>query len=319
MGIEQKVRELQQKKTNERVEESRYDSDSTPLPSETGSSPSHLYGKFDEEQKDNFGDRIAAYFKGDVIPRSERTTDAIERISKIQTPRLKEFLSQIEPSFGDKKKGRRILFYLINLELSKRGVAPRWRGMIKPVPDRKGDWDEDKSRYLRDMQVMDMQWLHSHYPGHRVVSSYDGIFKKLQASSDFDYSQAHMIAAAEFTSSKKAEIFKLTKDMQAEMSVLKDRKIENRQIRVLKRSEEVETDLVLAANRNPRRGKKLLKVIQDKKALWLSAMMTDSNSESVMIDNYKKLTGMSINRSTFRTKFNSLNDALKEVGSKYAF
>lgn len=278
-----------------------------------------LYGKFDPINYDEFGNHLSEkMLTGDNFA-SERINVLLQKIRSLKTESLVSALSKIRPNFADQESEWRYAFYFLNIRLSEIGIAPRWRGMQRPLFKKKSEWTEGDIRYARDMQVFDMQWLYSEYPNHRVVSSYNGLVKKLMDTKPFDFAHAFMLSAAEVTSAKKSRMFKLTRDMQAEMSMLRFKDIDKEHKRLLQRLEEVESDLVLAANRNPRRGKKLIDVISDRLNLWLAVMITKGSSEKVMIENYRKITGRVIKRSTFRSNLKSLNAALQEVDSKYAF
>lgn len=278
-----------------------------------------LYGKFDPINYDEFGNHLSEkMLRGDNF-KSERINVLLQKIRSAKPEVLVRNLSNIKPNFEDQESDWRYSFYFSNIRLSEMGIAPRWRGMQRPLFKKKSEWTEGDIRYARDMQVFDMQCLYSEYPNHRVVSSYKGLVKKLMDTKPFDFAHAFMLSAAEVTSTEKSRMFKLTRDMQAEMSMLRFKDIDKEQKRLLQKLDEVETDLNLAANRNPRRGKKLIDVIPDRLNLWLAVMITKSSSEKVMIENYRKITGRVIKRSTFRSNLKSLNAALQEVGSKYAF
>lgn len=278
-----------------------------------------LYGKFDPIHLDDFGDRLVKRIESGAILSSYRTHKYYTKIQSCSEQQLKTLLGRFPPSFNKRISSHRFVFYCINLRLSELGIAPRWRGMTRPTLKNNTDWTEGELRYMRDMQVFDMEWIHRYYPKHNATRSYKGIIKKFMKQKPFNYADACMMAASNFKASSKAKLFRLTKDMQAEMNVFRDKSIDKKHRTLIRALDEVETDLVLAANRNRRRGSKLLSAIAEKSNLWLSVMMTECNSETVMIENYAKLTGVTLNRSTFRSKLKSLNSALKEVGSRHAF
>lgn len=278
-----------------------------------------LYGMFDPINRDQFGNKIVARMKSGKGFPFKYPKMLFKRINAATTDELLILLHMIKPSFLRQVSIRRLAFYLVNIKLSELGIAPRWRGM-NTLPFIAGRvWEVGELRYMRDMQVFDMEWVYRKYPKHRVVGGYNGIITKLMKCEQFDFADAHMIAAAHMKSEKKAKLFKLTKDMMNEMAVLRDKRADRKNHNLMKKLEEVEADIVLAAHRNPCRGKKLLRVLDERLKLWQSEDMTDSSSPSVMIENYQKMTGQILNRSSFKSKLESLNDALHEVGSKHAF
>lgn len=278
-----------------------------------------LYGLFDPINRDQFGNKLVARIQSGKCLPFKNPKRLLKRINKSSTNELLGMLKKIRPTFTRQVSMRRLAFYLINLRLSEIGIAPRWREM-NTLPFIAGRvWSLDELRYMRDMQAFDMEWIYSKYPKHRVSNRYLGIFEKLKLGDQFDFADAHMIAAADMKAVNKAKMFKLTKDMMSEMSVMRDKRLDRKHRGLMKKLDEVEADIVLAAHRNPCRGNKLLKFLDEKLKLWLCVEITESVSPSVMIENYKKLTGQKVNRSTFKSKLTSLNEVLLEVGSVHAF
>ena len=273
------------------------------------------FGKFDPINIDDLGNKLTDVKLGEKRFKNKTLNKAVDGFSSYSSKRLRSLLSGIDPGNSPRK-----LFYLANMRLSELGIAPRWRNMsrVRARPAR-ATWTDSEVQYMRDMQVFDLEWLYRTYPKHRVSTFYEHSLQKLMKQDAFDYGLAHMVSAAEITAAKKAAALKLTPDMQAEMSVLRAKAVERNHQALLKKVNEVEQDLYTAANRNRSRGQKLINAIPDRLKLWQAAMMTIGSSESLMLENYTKLTGDSINRSTFRSRFKSMNAALIEVNSKHAF
>jgi len=278
-----------------------------------------LYGKFDPINADDLGSYLQLIRRGDerfATSKFQRNSNAVLRCNNAE--RLIRILSRCTLSFRSKRGANRIFFYLINMRLSELGIAPYWRGMTSPRAYPKGaDWLEADALYARDLQVFDMEWRHRHYPSQRVSSGYSGMYSKLMKGEFFDYEHAHIVAAAKFGAEQKAKSLMLTDDMQAEMMVLKSKKIAGQMRKLEGTIEKVETDLNMAASRNRSRGKKLRAVIPIWLKIWKSAAMTPKASLTVMVEQYKKVTGIVINRTTFNSKLKSINKALAEVGSKH--
>lgn len=278
-----------------------------------------LYGKFDPINRDEFGNKIFERLNNGKRLPFKNPPRLLKTIEEASTDKLLNSLSKIKPCFHKQVSIQRLAFYLINSRLTQLGVAPRWRKMGTPAYRPHGNWSDGELRYLRDMQVFDMEWLYQKYPKHRVKTRFGGVFNKLHTGESFDFGLASVIAAADLKSETKAKYFNLNQDMMAEMSIIRNRSIEKQHKILLSKLEEVESDLIMAASRNPRRGNKLLDVLDNWLKIFQSVMMTEGLSEKRMIDNYEKLSGKKINRSTFRAKLTSINDALKEVDSKHAF
>ena len=318
-SIEKFEKEEEKFDAEERIGEFLGVNDFAHLPIDLDNNHHILYGKFDPINLDDFGNTFIAVLQGKKQYNNKKIQSAIDVLSRATAKALLNRVHPYETTAYGAKSSHRIAFYAINLRLSELGIPPRWRKLKKPLFKKDGKWSDEESRYMRDLQVFDMEWLYRQYPKHRVMSGYGELIKKLKDGDSFDFALAHMIAAADFTATTKAKMFKLTEDMQAEMCVLRDKRLDREYNTLMRQLDEVESDLVLAASRNPRRGKKLLDVLDDRLCLWLSVMMTKGNSETKMIENYCKLTGDQINRSTYKSRIKSLNSALMEVGSKYSF
>jgi len=278
-----------------------------------------LYGKFDPHNADELGDELLSYINDDEQFKSVMIQKYHMAIRKQNKPdKLIRALTKWKTSFGEKYSVYRIFFYLINMRLSELGIAPRWRGMNSPQAYPKGAvWSEEDALYARDLQVFDMEWRHRHYPLQRVSKSYGGMYTKLMEGDDFNYAHSHIVAAANFEAGDKAKSLMLTHDMQGEMMVLKSKKISKQRRKLDDAIDEVETDLELAASRNRSRGNKLRAVIPMWLQVWASAAMIPNVSLPTMLDNYERMTGLRLNRTTFAGKLKNINTTLAEVGSDH--
>jgi len=279
--------------------------------------PFLLYGKFDPINSDNFGLLCLKGLSGEKLKFHDKAIRCFERAKTFDENKLKITIGKIKPAYS-KNSIERLYFYTLNIKLSELGIAPRWRMINKPHQRPKNSpWTVEEIQYNRDMQVFDMEWIHRQYKNHKAVTRFEGLFEKLLTDDQFDYGLAHIIAAAELTASEKAKLFRLRDHMKAEMMVFRDKSIERKHQKLMDNLDEVESDLRSAAHHNRRRGDKLLSNLSDWLNVWLSAAMTIGKSESLRIENYKRVTGNDINRSTFRSKLKAINEALREVGSRH--
>lgn len=274
-----------------------------------------MFGLIDPVNIDNLGNETRDAVSAGSLSTNKRIAKANHEINRMSIDRLRKLVHRFPM---DEKF--RFVFYLANMRLSELGVAPRFRHIrrlsAKPSSSERG---MQEVQHLRDVQVFDLEWLHRQHPGHRIRNLYLGVFQKLLKEELFDYGVAHMIASAGIKTEKKVAALRLTEDMQAGMCILRSKSLDRKQRALEAKLEEVEFDLITAAHRNPRRGAKLLNVIPDRLNVWRAIAMTSGKSESLMLENYTKLSGKQINRSTFKSKMNSLNKALNEVKSKHAF
>ncbi len=270
--------------------------------------PEKLYGKVDFTLEETIQGKLkgCGEFKAEM---QEWSVSEVNRRLSLVTP----------DNYGEK---HRTLFFLLNLRLSELGLAPNWR-QIQRIPGVKARKCRELSnveiRFSQDCQMIDMEWVHCNYRGHRTDGQWQGLYKELFQSDTFNFVQANIIACTEFTRNEKVKGLKLITDMQRELFVLRADKVRKAMVKLNDKSDEVEGDLIAASYRNRRRGKKLRANIDSRVSVWASAEIVDNASLTTMCEMYNKMTGDAIRPSTFRNKLDSTNQALKEVNSKYAF
>lgn len=267
-----------------------------------------LYGKVDFTLEEKIGYKLFGHenFK--------------QKMDKWSVPQLRERLGLISPQLYTEE--HRILFYLLQFELSKRSVAPYWRGTqrIQGVNIRRGrELIESEVRFANDCQIVDMEWVHRIYPEHKTSSQWKGMYEDLFRQKDFNLKQANIIACAEFTGEHKINELRLNVDMQKQLFVLRTETVRKSMIKLDKHCEQVEVDLITASQRNRRRGQKLRDHIDSRVSIWACTELVENSSITNMCDFYQKMTGDSIHPSTFKRKLESTNMALKEVNSKHVF
>lgn len=237
-------------------------------------------------------------------------------VSMLTISQLTETLSQIlvKSEYPDEL---RALFFYVNAELTRRCIAPVWREITKITYKDPTKLPKAKQRYACDAQIIDLLWIHSKYHGHRVRNTawdylYNNIFKKEQ----FDYKQADNIANAEFTPAEKIKGLKFSDSMQLELSVLRSEKIKKRVSRAMSATHTVEVHINDAANKNPRKGKKVIKQAELWSKLWLCRKLAGKTPKDIS-NMYSHMTGDAINISTLRNKLNKIASALNDVNSPY--
>jgi len=267
-----------------------------------------LYGNVDFTLKETIGDEIAGHEK------------LKQKMDNWTVSQFKQRLQLIHPKLYSDK--HRILFFLLQQRLSEKGVAPYWRGMVRTRgTHKKGSkpLSEMEQRYANDCQMVDMEWGHRQYRGHRVNGRWMQLYKGITTGDSFNYQQSNIIACSKFTKAEKIKNMRLNDVMQSELFMLTTDSVRKKQVTIEKQLEEVENDLIQAAHANPRRGQKLLDNIESRLIIWQCIKLSKSNSPSLRCALYKKITGEPMTLSTFNGKMKSLNAALIEIGSQHAF
>ncbi|GLQ00104.1 hypothetical protein GCM10007891_19570 [Methylophaga thalassica] len=210
-------------------------------------------------------------------------------------------------------------FFMINYRLSCLGVAPRWRGMIRDSHywRNKKTVTPAQTSYLQDTQIFDLEWLHRRYREHRVDTSWNGVFEGIFSTEKFDTKKATLIAGMSMTPEKKVRYLMLTPDMQKELFMLRTKKTEAFIKGLIEKSLQVRLDLLTAARRNRRRGKRMTDNLQRREDLWIASNLIPGSSLNMIIDNYEMMTGERLKPSNCQRIQKSINAALSEVGSKY--
>ena len=234
-------------------------------------------------------------------------------VTMLTVNQLRETLQQfaIKDEYSDEQ---RALFYYINIELTRRNIAPIWR-CINKIPYSKLTLAQ--KRYACDIQIIDLQWTHSAHNGHKIINTdWDRLSDRIFEKESFDYIKADNIANAGLTNKEKVRFLKLTDSMQTELNVLRSEKIKKRVTRAIKASHEVETNIFDAAYLNPRRGKKTAAQAGIWSKLWLCRKLAGRRPDNIS-KLYTQMTGENISHSTLRNKLNRIAAALAEVNSPY--
>lgn len=212
---------------------------------------------------------------------------------------------------------KRALFFFINDELTRRNIAPVWRGIVKIKYSGSKKISEAKQRYSCDIQIIDLLWIHSQLHGQKVNNTawydlYENVFEK----DFFDYEQADNIACAGFKLPEKIKGLKLKDSIQIQLAVLRSEKNKKRIYRAITAAHEVEIHIHNAADANPRKGKKVSDQAEVWSKIWLCRKLAGSSPQNIA-DMYYQMTGDTINFSVLRNKLNKIAAALHEVNSPY--
>lgn len=213
----------------------------------------------------------------------------------------------------------RSLFILMNYRLSCIGISPRWRGIVRDrhLKSSKREVTEYQKAYLRDVQAFDLEWIFRRYHGHQVDETWNEIFKGIFSKESFDTKQASLIAGMGLTPPKKAEFLMLTPEMQKELFMLRSKETDRFVQSLINKSKRVRVDLLSAAQRNRRRGNKLMKNLQRRVDLWIAANMIPGGSLTSTIETFAMMTGENLTVPNCKRLLASINAALIEVGSRY--
>lgn len=273
------------------------------------------YNKVHEGEDNNPGIKLSKYLEDLTRVRNPESRKKLERRLNLTSEELMEELNSISPNTYDEVS--RVNFYICNILLSMRDIAPRRRNM-RPTASMSGEgWDEAVTNFNRDVQIFDLEWIRRKYPDHRATRRFDNLFLHVMKSKEFDYSHAFRVASSNLTAEKKAQFMALTFEMQLETVVIKTKNVKKRLKRMEQQIDNVRLDLINAASRNPCRGKKLINYLDERLDIWRSAYLTPGRSPSAMAEIYGLLTGTKITASNFMKKLKSTNEALTEVDSKF--
>lgn len=273
------------------------------------------YNKVHEGEENNPGIKLSKYLEDLTRVRNPESRKKLERRLNMTSEELMEELNSISPSTYDEVS--RVNFYICNILLSMRDIAPRRRNM-RPTASMSGEgWDEAVTNFNRDVQIFDLEWIRRKYPDHRATRRFDNLFLHVMKSKEFDYSHAFRVASSNLTAEKKAQFMALTFEMQIETVVIKTKNVKKQLTRMEQQIDSVRLDLINAASRNPSRGDKLIKWLEVRLNIWRSAYLTPGKSPKAMTEIYSLLTGTKITSGNFMKKLKSTNEALTEVDSKY--
>lgn len=237
--------------------------------------------------------------------------------SAVSRNELTECVKKYFPYTTRSSAVNRVIIFTINEKLTTFGLAPAWRGLITEITK---DEEVDQLDYqvMHDLRIIDLQWLHAQR--NEIFSSSQPIsdhYRELMNKEIFDYELAHKLATLHTDRLKSIDELGICEDVQRDLVVYKTLEIEQEQKTIMEQRIEVEKDILKAANRNPRMGKKLLEVMHDRLDQWMSTQVTQSKSKTVMYETYKKITGSNISASSYNTKLQSLKNALIWAKSKF--
>lgn len=259
-------------------------------------------------------------FIGTLLNKKNDSSTVAEHLAgkaKYTVEKCKQIIAKISPASYDEKARRN--FVIFNYRLSCLGVAPRWRGIQRDSFFKVGGHEitPQQKAFMRDVQVFDMEWIHRRYRGHQVNTTWDGVMEGIFTSDQFDTKKAAIIAEMEIKPSKKCDYLMLNAHMQRELHMLRTKETDTFMASLMEKSLSVENDLRYCAQRNRYRGKKLLQNLEVRVNLWIATTLSESGPLSVIMDNYKIMTGRCLTKANCQRILNTLNDALAEVGSKH--
>lgn len=210
---------------------------------------------------------------------------------------------------------KRVATFLVNIELSRKGIAPIWRGMQK-INNPKTD---SEKRFSCDLQIFDLEWVFAEHWGIKSKKSdWKGVFEDIFLGDQFDFVKANVIANSELITETKLKHLMIPEHVEMELAVLRTDKIRKRIQRAVDHADVVGTHLRHAAYSNPRRGNKLIKQLDERVKIWLCWKLEGGEKSLVNIaTRYTRMTGDTVNQSTLRNKLKSTDAALSEVGSPH--
>lgn len=257
---------------------------------------------------DNDPDNISEYIKSDK-PQATKI-----KISSCSADKLKSLLKELylkicENSQYDLK--RRSLAYMINDELTHRGIAPVWRGAPKFHNPKE---NSAQARYAADLQVFDLYWVFVHHSGLRAGDGeWNGIFDNIFTTPNFDQNKAYRIASSKLKGDTKIKSLRLSESIQEELAILRSDTVRKRVSRAKEESVNTQQSLIEAGHRNGRR-KRTPEQIDKLLNVWLADKLSHSNSEA--LKKYAQITGQSINESTYRTSKKKIAETLASLKNK---
>lgn len=227
-----------------------------------------------------------------------------EVAEKLKTLPREKLIQSTQDYFLRKK---RISFWLVNCECSRRGIPPIFRNL--PTAD------EDEPLQIADLLWIDLEWLHTKYAGHTpFYRRWKCIFK----GKTFPHRTAFLI----FNELKLQQIWKTTKGLalpeewQKELHFIKLDRIYN-QIRLLEQLKiTVLNDLRQA---HYRRGLKILTdaekaTIQRRLDIWFCGCLSNGKPQRTA-NLYESLTGTKISR---QLALNLINDVKRDIPKAFA-
>ncbi len=269
----------------------------------------NCYGLIDTEAEDF----IAFIFRPD---RAGATIYDKILSSKMPLKEIKNHLASISHNNYDDKRRRG--FFILNIMLAERGIAPRWRGIVRDrhYRSKTDDISEQHKKYLRDIQTLDLHWLFRRHNGHDVDETWNGEFFGVLSGEMFNTKQASIVAAIEMKPATKARYLQLTPDMERELQIIRSAETNKAVTKLIDQQKKVKIELITAANRNRKRGSKLTDNLQRRLDLWLAAKLIPNASIAIVIENYRMICGETLSLSNCKRLITSTNGALDEVGSK---
>ena len=284
------------------------------IPEETSlndESYENCYGLINED----VDDALSELFEKDDD--NKTAADLMENTEEWDAEFCRQELAAISPLNYD--ESARDMFILMNYRLSCIGIAPRWRGIVRDrhLKSSKREVTEYQKAYLRDIQTFDLEWVFRRYHGHQVDETWNEIFKGIFSKESFDTRQASLIAGMSLRPAMKVEYLMLTPEMQKELFMLRTKENDRYVQSLIAKSKRVRVDLLSAAQRNRRRGSKLMQNLQRRIDLWIAANMIHGGSLISTIETFALMTGENISPSNCKRLLKTMNEALMEVESRY--
>ena len=211
---------------------------------------------------------------------------------------------------------RRALSKMLSHKFTALGIAPAYRGIQLPRDFTNRDLKASDTVLAFDQCMSDLYWLHKKHREHGRIRA-EAKFNLLMGADKFDFKLANrLIMEAHDDCAEPSSLF-VHRDIQWELVVYRSQAIEEVTRHLTDETLTVKNDLILAANRNRRRGNKLLSRLPDRLAVWQAAKLGQGATMMARNQIYRKMTGAKIAPSTYSEKLSSTNAALSEVGSEH--
>lgn len=267
-----------------------------------------------------------------LIPPLEAVEDlgpVLERARPIDAPtlaasstrdlrdRLKGEVQTYGGATGPALAEKRTLRFLIHEEFMRRGIAPAWRGDTVVPFKSKAELLPAEQRHRSDSQVIDLCWINKVLPGHEINVGIAKEFEDIFRPGVFSYRHAERFATSTLTYERKVQALSLTPLQEAQLLALRSKPVWNKVMSVQDSGHRVRTD-VLRALDNPHRlrGRSRDEVARELANVWMSFALA-SGSQIVASRIYGFITGEQQTQAQMKTKRDTLEAALNEVGSRY--
>lgn len=241
-----------------------------------------------------------------VVTAAARSSMSIDRL--VRTLRLIQKNALLRAEYC---RDNRIERFLLNDELQRRGVGPRWRqpeaNSFSP-----GQRCQAKLRYRCDSLILDLLWIREGdiVENRLRVEDYD-FGELVDGDVEFDFLLADQFARSQITTAVRIERLQLLPRHLIELSYLRTREVSTRVQRARAEARKVEKTLHNLADRNKKRGDKLRANIPN----WVLAAecfcLADENVAAAA-RLVQSMTGLKVSRTWISDRCDKIREAQAE-------